>query len=186
MPDWIVRTLAILNALSGWVFLALAIALGVFLFAPTPAGIDLELIRQNWGGWLYLGLVVFGFLALARFAQWVAGTVRSAIRQRREGIDREAELENEQQQQEEHRETVLGHLDTLSSEERDVLKYLVENNQRTAVGSMVSGALHTLYTKGLLEVAPGILTPLQASHTVPDFVWDALIERSDELFGANS
>jgi len=196
VPDWIVKTLAILNALSGWVLLALTIALGVVLFAPTPPGIDLEPIRRDWGGWIFFGQVVFGFLTLARFAQWAAATVRSALQRQRERVEEEerqrqahkreeAELARAQEERAQYKSDALAHLDTLSSEERDALKYLVQHNQRTAVGSMYFGVLHTLHTKGLLEVASGILTPLRAPHTVPNFVWDALLERKDELFGAD-
>ncbi len=196
MPDWIARTLAVLEALSGWVSLALTIALGFVLFAPAPPGIDLEPIRRDWGGWIFFGQVVFGFLTLARFAQWSAATVRSALQRQREGVKEEqrqrqahereeAELKRAQEERAQYESDVLAHLDTLSSEERDALNYLVQHNQRTAVGSMYVGALHTLHTKGLLEVPSGILTPLQAPHTVPDFVWDTLFERKDELFGAD-
>ena len=196
MPDWIAQTLAVLEALSGWVLLALTIALGFVLFAPTPPGIDLEPIRRDWGGWIFFGQVVFGFLTLARFAQWCAATVRSALQRQREGVEEEerqwqahereeAELKRTQEERVQYESRVLAHLDTLSSEERDALKYLVEHNQRTAVGILHFGVLHTLRTKGLLEVQPGILTPLKTPHTVPDFVWDALFERRDELFGAD-
>ncbi len=197
MPDWIVRTLAILDALSGWVLLALTIALGVVLFAPTPPGIDLEPIRRDWGGWIFFGQLVLGFLTLARFAQWAAATVRSILQRQRERAEQEerqrqahereqTELAREQEKRAQYESRVLAHLDTLSSEERDALKYLVEHNQRTAVGALHFGVLHTLDTKGLLEVQPGILTPLEVPHTVPDFVWDALLKRKDELFGADT
>ncbi len=178
MPDWIAQTLAVLEALSGWVLLALTIALGIVLFAPTPPGIDLEPIRREWGGWIFIAQVVFGFLTLARFAQWAAATVRSAVQRHRKGVEEEARRNK-------YESRVLAHLDTLSSEERDALKYLVQHNQRTAVGALPFGVLHTLRTKELLEVQPGILTPLKTPHTVPDFVWDALFERRDELFGAD-
>lgn len=197
MPDWIAKTLAILDALSGWVLLALTIALGVVLFAPTPPGIDLEPIRRDWGGWIFFGQVVFGFLTLARFVQWAAATVRSARQRQRERVEEEerqrqahkreeAEVAREKEERTQYESRVLAHLDTLSSEERDALKYLVENNQRTAVGVLVFGVLHTLRTKGLLEVQTDILTPMKAPHTVPEFVWNALLVRRDELFGADT
>lgn len=197
MPDWIAKTLAILDALSGWVLLALTIALGIVLFAPTPLGIDLQPIRRDWGGWIFVGLVVFGFLTLARFAQWAAATVRSALQRQRERVEEEerrrqahereqAEVAREQEERAQYKSRVLAHLDTLSSEERDALKYLVEHNQRTDVGPLHFGVLHTLHTKGLLEVQAGILTPMRAPHTVPDFVWNALLVRRDELFGADT
>ena len=197
MPDWIAKTLAILDALSGWVLLALTIALGVVLFAPTPPGIDLEPIRRDWGGWIFFGQVVFGFLTLARFLQWAAATVRSALQRQRERVEEEerqrqahkreeAEVAREKEERTQYESRVLAHLDTLSNEERDALKYLVEHNQRTAVGVLHFGALHTLHTKGLLEVPAGILTPMEAPHTVPDFVWNALLVRRDELFGADT
>lgn len=176
--------------------LALTIALGVVLFAPTPPGIDLEPIRRDWGGWIFFGQVVLGFLTLARFAQWAAATIRSALQRQRERADKEerrrqahereeAELTGAQAKRTQYESGVLAHLETLSSEERDALKYLIQHSQRTAVGSMYFGALHTLHTKGLLEVASGILTPLEAPHTVPAFVWEALLERKDELFGTD-
>lgn len=104
MPDWIARTLAILDALSGWVLLALTIALGVVLFAPTPPGIDLEPIRRDWGGWIFFGQVVLGFLTLARFAQWAAATVRSVLQRQRE----RAEQEERQRQAHEREQTELA------------------------------------------------------------------------------
>ncbi len=178
MPDLIIKTLAILGALSGWILLALTFALGVVLFAPTPPGIDLEPIRHEWGGWIFIAQVVFGFLTLARFAQWAAATVWSALQRHRKGVEEEARRNK-------YESAVLAQLDTLSSQERDALKYLVQHNQRTAVGVLHFGTLHTLRTKGLLEVQSGILAPQKAPHTVPDFVWDALLERKDELFGAD-
>jgi len=179
VPDWIAKTLAILDALSGWVLLALTMALGFVLFVPTPPGIDLQPIRRDWGGWIFVGLVVFGFLTLARFAQWAAATVRSALQRQSERVE-------EEERRAQYESRVLAYLDTLSNEERDALKYLVEHNQRTAVGVLHFGELHTLHNKGLLEVPAGILTPMKAPHTVPDFVWNALLVRRDELFGADT
>ncbi len=186
MPDWIVKALATLEALSGWLLLALTAALAIVLFAPAPPGIDLEPIRRDWGGWIFTGQVIFGLLALARFAQWATGTVQSALQRRRARESEEAELERAQEERARYERDVLAHLDTLSSEERDALRYLVEKNQRTAVGVLHFGVLHTLHTKGLLEVKAGILTPLEAPHTVPNFVWNALIERRDELFSTDT
>ena len=64
MPDWIATLLKVLSALSGRILLALTLAAAVILFAPTPSSIDLEPIRQEWGGWIYSGGVVFGLLTL--------------------------------------------------------------------------------------------------------------------------
>lgn len=165
MPDWIAKALSVLSALSVWVLLALTAALGFILFAPPPDGIDLGPIRRDWGGWIFSGLVVFGFLTLARFTQWVTAKIKTrSIRAQ-------------------HERDVLSHLDTLSDEENKALKYLVENNQRTAVGVMHFGVLNTLRSKGLLEINTTLLTPMDAPHTVPAFVWEALFKKKNELFG---
>ncbi len=178
VPDWIVKTLAGLAALSVWVLIPLTAALWVVLFAPAPQGIDLEPIRREWGGWIFFALVVVGFLALARIAQWITTKTQAAIQGRRE---RAAERAGRVQ----YERDVRKHLDTLSADERETLKYLVENNERTAVGVLHSGVLHTLRTKGLLVVGSGVLSLLNAPHTVPGFVWEALLERKDELFGTD-
>lgn len=169
MPDWLAKTLEVLSALSGWVLSALAAACAVVLFAPAPARIAIDPLRKDWGGWFFAGLIFFGFLALARVMQWGTSTIRNAWNARATQILLQRE--------------VLSHLDTLSAAEREALKYLVEHNQRTAVGALHFGALSTLRSKGLLEVATGIITPLETPHTVPIFVWDELLKRKGELFG---
>ena len=140
VPDWIIKALPILIALSGWPSLAFTAALGIVLFAPTPPGIDLQSIRDDWGGWFFVGLVFFGLIALVRFAQWVVAMVGLELQEKSE----KARKREERKQHESH---VLSYLDTLSSEENQVLNHLVENNQRTAVGMPLCGVLHTLRTK---------------------------------------
>jgi Sec-independent protein translocase protein TatA len=194
MPDWFGKMLTILDALSGWVLFALAASLALVLLAPTPTGVDLGPLRRDWGGWIYAAFVVFGSLACARLAQWVTALVREKVQQ-----ERQQKYRKEQEQQEQAREQaktkkeqkelerrkceILKYLDTLSEEERTALHYLVQRNQRTGIGPIHFGPLHTLSSKGLLEMTARVFSQLDAPFTVPDFVWDALLERKEELFG---
>ena len=175
MPDWIAKTLSVLSALSGWVLLALAIAPAVILFAPTPGGVNLELIRREWGGWIYFGGVVAGLLTLARFAQWVIA------KHEKEKQGRPLRMLRSKQRAAFERD-VLAQLNNLSQSERLILQHLVEKDQRTIVDSHHDIALEMLRAKGLVEASDYIRARHSIPYTVPDFVWAALLARRDELF----
>jgi hypothetical protein len=69
-PDWISKTLATLDAISGYTYAALAAAAALVLFVPSPLGaIDLGPIRKDWGGWIAVCMVAFGLLAVAKIAR---------------------------------------------------------------------------------------------------------------------
>lgn len=74
-------------------------------------------------------------------------------------------------------------LDTLSQEEREVIKYLLSNNQRSITGRIIAGHFAPLVQKGLLIRAVGTYSILDWPHTVPDDVWEELKRRRGEFVG---
>ncbi|MBN8543651.1 MAG: hypothetical protein J0M34_05245 [Alphaproteobacteria bacterium] len=65
-PDWTAKVLSALDTVSGWTCFAIAVAMGMILFLPTTAGIDLTVIREAHGGWLFFAMVLCAALTFAR------------------------------------------------------------------------------------------------------------------------
>jgi len=171
-PDWISKTLATVDAISGYTYVALAVAAGLILFLPSPlAGIDLGPIRKDWGGWIVVGMIAFALLAVARVARTihpVIANARIARSDRRARTMRQAD--------------VLKHLDTLSVDERIILARCLANNERSIISNYLNGPLTMLVTKGLFQMAPTrLFTPMKMPYVIPDFVWAALQKRKVEF-----
>ena len=170
-PDWVSKTLATLDAISGYTCAALAIACGLVLFFPPLVGIDLAPIRNAWGGWISMGMIGFALLAAARMARAIHTVGANALATR--SARRALELKQS---------VVLGHLETLSEDERKIIEWCVKNNQRGLVSNYLNQPLALLTTKGIFEVAPPLLfTPMKMPYLIPDFVWNELQQRKTEF-----
>ena len=170
-PDWVSKTLATLDAISGYTCAALAISCGLLLFFPPLLGIDLAPIQNAWGGWITAGMIGFALLAAARMARAIHTVVANAL------VVRSARRALELKQSE-----VLRHLDTLSDDERKILEWCVKNHQRGIVSNYLNQPLALLTTKGIFEVAPPpLFTLMKMPYLIPDFVWNELQQRKTEF-----
>jgi hypothetical protein len=171
-PDWISKTLATLDAISGYTYAALAVAAGLILLAPVwQFGTELAPIRKEWGGWLFAAMIVFVLLAIAKAIRAIHPMIGNAFRAytgRRKRRRQQAEI--------------LAHLDTLSEEERNYVAHFVANNERSTVGNYLNGTLTMLVSKGLFQMVPNpIFTPARVPYIIPDFVWKELQKRKTQF-----
>ena len=171
-PDWVSKTLATLDAISGYTYAALAAACGLILFLPSPLlGIDLAPIRRDWGGWIVVGMIAVAFLALAKMARAVHPLIANAI------VARSARRALNMKQAE-----ILAHLDALSVAERNLLACCLANNEKTIISNYLNGPLTMLVAKGIVRMAPNpIFTPMKMPYIIPDFVWAELQRRRAEF-----
>lgn len=75
---------------------------------------------------------------------------------------------------------VTKYLKTLSSNERFILAYCLNQNQQSIKIGRVSSAADSLASKGLLEVAS--TAGLYNVYNVPQMVWDQLKKHQAEVF----
>jgi hypothetical protein len=171
-PDWVSKTLATLDAISGYTYAALAIAAALILFIPSSTfGVDLAPIRKAWGAWLFAAMIALALLAIAKVVRAIhplVGKGLLALSARRARKMKRAEI--------------LSHLDSLSEEERNLLAHCVSTNQRSIIGNYLNGALTMLVSKGLFQMAPNpIFTPARMPYLIPDFVWAELQKRKAQF-----
>src|ERR1700680_1854890 len=122
-PDWVSQTLATLDTVSGYTYVALAVAAGLILFLPSPLfGTDLSSIRKDWGGLVAVGMIVFALLAVAKIARAIHPMIANAWLAR---SDRRARTMRQAD--------VLNHLHTLSLDERNLLARCLANNERSII-----------------------------------------------------
>jgi hypothetical protein len=171
-PDWISKTLATLDAISGYTYAALASACGLVLFLPSPLfGVDVSQVRRDWVGWIAVGMITFALLALAKIARAIHPVIANAV------VARSARRALHMKQAE-----VLAHLDALSVEERYLLAHCLANNEKTIISNYLNGPLTMLVTKGIFRMAPNpIFTPMKMPYIIPDFVWAELQRRKAEF-----
>src|ERR1700691_4735319 len=130
-PDWISKTLATLDAISGYTYVALAVAAALILFVPSPLdGIDLGPIRKDWGGWIAACMVAFALLAIAKIARTIHPMIANAWIAR---SDRRARTMRQAD--------VLNHLNTLSLNERNLLARCLTNNERSIISNYLNAPL---------------------------------------------
>ncbi len=170
-PEWVSKTLATIDAISGYTYAALAVAGGVIIFLPSPIfGVDLGPLRKVWGAWIGAGTIAFAVLMIAKMARtfhtWVVSALIVRNARRAQGM-READ--------------VLAHLATLSNEERKLLARCLADNRRSVMGNHLNASLVQLASKGLFEIPTQISTPMQMTYVIPDFVWVALQERKADF-----
>ena len=183
VPDWISKTLSVLAALSGWFLLAMTVALAVVLFAPTPEGIDLATIRQEWGGWIFAALVVFGCLAIARFTQWASSTVGIALERRRGSKDEELHQQREREREEAEQARQQRHRAEYERDEGGGVVAAVDD----LPGFFAQGETHEEARANLEEVIEGnIMLALQLGWDVPPLPGIDIREQDVETDSASS
>jgi hypothetical protein len=171
-PEWISKTLATLDAISGYTYAALVIACGLVLFLPSPLfEIDLAPLRSAWGGWVVVGMIGFASLTFAKIARAIHPLLANALVARSERRLLRA-----------NQAKVLIHLDTLSIDERRLLAECIAANQRGIVSNYLNGPLTLLVSKGIFQMAPNpIFTERKMPYIIPDFVWTELQKRKAEF-----
>ena len=191
MGDFYAKALEALKSLSGWIFLLLAVAMGLILWLPIqPSALDP--LRQSWGGWILAAGIIFACLTIARIAQSATAAIASMINRRvaarqaraaQEIADRAeaARLAQIEQEKEEAEREVLAYLDTLSDAERKGLAWFLENNARTTTGALSDPTLGMLRAKGLAVPHEGQFHRLEWPHTIPEYVWVELKRREGEF-----
>lgn len=106
--DWISKTLAAIDSVSGYTFSALAIAGALVLFLPSPfLGIDFSPIKKEYGGWIGAGVIACIALAMAKTIRSLHATIATAW------LNHKAKRAQRFQQSD-----VLAYLDTLSEGEK--------------------------------------------------------------------
>jgi hypothetical protein len=154
-PDWVSKTLATLDAISGYTYTALAFAGGLILFLPSPMfGIDLSPIRAQWSAWIGVGVIVFAALAIGKLVRTIHGTVASAWA-----------IHKMQRGQKKRKAEVLAHLDTLSEDEKRLLSNCLADNRRSVIGNYLDAPLVRLPSKGIFEIPTQISRPQQEWRT---------------------
>jgi Super-infection exclusion protein B len=83
------------------------------------------------------------------------------------------------------RSQTLRNLETLSRDELFVLAFCLDRNQRTVALYPFGQRATALVQKGLL-VPANYGTALEFNHTIPDFVWDELQRRRNEILPADT
>ncbi len=164
-PKW----LEILKA-SGWQTTALACAFGVFLllsrlgFLPPQEPLVTTLI--------VLALLVCVFLALASI-----GHTTVEIFQPRERFV----LWMKRRQQ---RRTVRKYIPHMTDQEKEIVAYLLEKNQKMITADQDGGFAATLISQGILTIAARrgqVLDVLAVPFVVPDHIWDELMAQKEHF-----
>ena len=82
-PEWVSKTLATLDTISGYTFAFLALAGAFVLWNPSPFyGIDLAPLRSSWGGWILGGIVTCLCLAAAKVARGIHAAMAGVLSRR--------------------------------------------------------------------------------------------------------
>lgn len=83
-PDWLVPLLNALRTLSAWLLMGIAITCAAVLFLPAFGGIaqvSLDAFRQQWGTWVWVGMVSTAVLGVIRA---IESSLTSLLAYRRE------------------------------------------------------------------------------------------------------
>jgi len=158
-PKW----LEILKA-SGWHTTALTAASGVILYLGTkkrlPVAPDSRVVETA-----EILFVVFGFLSLANIASHFAKPLGNSTR--RWWAVRQAKRQVEKS------------IPSMSSKEREIIGYLLANNQKMFTYTIDGGYASTLISKRIVVCAllPGQrYTSWEVPFEIPDHVWDVLVK----------
>lgn len=152
--------------------LFLAVSTGFILFAPASTTSKLGLYRvvadYRWA--VGLGFIVASTWLVVTMLMWLYHrlatmlTRLSAIRRAKEHVERE--------------------IPQLTSKEREILGYLLANNQRVFTNTRDCGYANTLVSKGI--VAPALLPGQAFTHyefpfEIPEHVWSVLLKHKGEF-----
>jgi hypothetical protein len=176
-PDWISKLLATIDAISGYTYAALTVAVGVALWGPSPfLGIELKALRQQWGPWLLVAMFAFLCLTVAKVARWIHGAVARTASARAVRREAAAELRQKQDAEEAAREKrseqIVRRCQSLSQGEMMLLAYLLLENRQSITMPMTNPHAQQLAHKGLLAQGGG--RPTGLVFTVPDDAWEYL------------
>jgi|SRR5882762_1135013 len=161
-PKW----LEILKA-SGWQTAAVTAASATILYLNAkkrlPVALDSWVIQAA-----EVGVLVFGFLTVSSIGPHVTKTanIMASVLERRLAVDRA-------------QRQVAKDIPSMTSKEREIIGYLLANNQKMFTCSRDGGYANTLLSKGIVVCAllPGqVTTTFGVPFKVPDHVWDVLVE----------
>ncbi|MBL9049142.1 MAG: super-infection exclusion protein B [Tabrizicola sp.] len=164
------RWLEILKA-SGWQLFAIAFALSSFWFL-----LYLEYLPPIDSPWVVYGLplaiLVSVGLSLVSLLEFVSRKVGAQIAENTKKKRVLKDIENKRQR-------FQSYLPHLTETELRILRYLFQQNQKTFVADVTADLASTLYNQGFvtLAVLPGQqVSVLSSTFTVPDYVWDVMVE----------
>lgn len=180
--DWVSKSLAAIDAISGFTFTAIAAACYFLLFvAPTADIPEYERFRAEWSGHLWAGLVFSSALAIGKIVRsvwrYAAKLVSDFTEARRLGH----EASKRRQIVEDQRRSILKELDTLSRNEHLLIREFIDKNMKSISGNPFGETTSQLIAKGLLETRGPVLSALGTPVIMPDFVWDELQKRDEKL-----
>lgn len=194
MADWLNLGAIRDMVLNPWLLLGLWVFGAIIWFIP-PESFGDDAITDfiiAYHGWIGLG-------TLGLFSLWAALTLKAvgellkvmwkrredrlwfAAKEEQERKRREAERREEEERERQRKEEVLKHLDTLTEQERWVLTYCMERQERTVYMRIHEKVAQSLDSKGLMEMHGGVGSQWEWAFTIPTFVWDYLMEHKRKL-----
>lgn len=116
-------------------------------------------LRSSYRPWIGVGaLGAFAFWLVQLFSIWTASRNLNAQRGR-----------------------LIRALESVSGEEWILIAYCVIQNQQSVTLSLVDRIAGSLVARGLLVRADGVGNKFSWPHTIPDFLWNHLIENRGEF-----
>jgi hypothetical protein len=165
-PKW----LEILKA-SGWQTTALAAAFGCFLLL-LHFGLLNPPHEPIVTAFATLAFLVCGFLATASIAHAAAKLFQPTAR----FID--------WRRQRQQRQNVRNYIPHMTSQEKQIIAYLLAKNQKTITADQDGGYASTLISRGILVLALQRGQVFRGSDTpfaVPDYIWDELTRHKEQF-----
>jgi hypothetical protein len=169
------RWLEILKA-SGWQLFALSAAfLGFWLLIHFDFLPKIDLPSIVYG----LPLAILVTLALA-FVSAAESIFQKIIKWNEKRVLEIKRVEDNAK----HRELFRDYVPYLTENEREILAYLYQNNQKTFVADMTGDLASTLYNRGLVRMLakPGQgVSALSCTFEVPETTWDVMSDLDDKF-----
>lgn len=183
-PEWISKTLATLDAISGYTFGSLAVAGAIVIWSPPGLfGVDLGPLRATWGGYILVGTIAFACLAVAKVLRTIHASIDRRRRERTARDQAEARARQEREAEEAARqrsaEVIRRRCASLSQGERSLVAFCLLENRQSIVLPMANAFAVQLVHKELLAEGGG--RPTGRVFTFPDDVWAHVTAQRDDF-----
>ncbi len=100
-------------------------------------------------------------------------------------VNRIHETHQETKKQAEKKKRIIAEPDDLNDREREILSFALLTNQKSFTAGIDGEKLTSLMTRGLVVRQSGVYSVIKWPYFIPDFVWDAMKDRRQELSCAN-
>lgn len=169
------RWLEILKA-SSWQIGAISVALIIFWLL-----LRFEVLPPINSPWVVYGLplaiLITGTLALFGILEFIAARIREKIGDWREQAKRTKRLRQEQ-------EAFRKYIPFMTDDEKRILGYLLQSNQKTFTAPIDGGRAATLLGRGYIRIGvrgEQMVNQLSVPFFVPDHLWEVLEEHEAEF-----